>query len=145
MIKEIDTVSDGENEKILVCITAQSNSKRLINEGAKLADELNGELHILNVQKGSSIFNNNETPVLLQNLFIYGTEKGGMIHAFCDENIPKSISEFVLKEKITYMVLGEPPNYKAMKASHNENQFDLIIKAIDKSKTKITIVGREDN
>ncbi|MPM49129.1 hypothetical protein SDC9_95857 [bioreactor metagenome] len=61
MIREIEDVfvkAEDGIERILVCITAQCNSKRLINEGAKVADQVNGELHIIHVQRGDSIFNN---------------------------------------------------------------------------------------
>ena len=112
MIREIEDVfmkADDGIERVLVCITAQCNSKRLINEGAKVADAANGELHILHVQRGDSIFNNADTPRLLEELFAYGAKRGGMIHFYCDEDITECIGRFVKNNGITKMVLGEPP------------------------------------
>ncbi len=141
MVKEIDMDNTEFTQKVLVCITAQSNSKRLINKGAQIADIANAELHILNVQKGNTIFNNEETPKLLQQLFLYGSEKGGMVHAFCDDNIPESIAAFIKKEKITKLVLGEPPVSKHAVCS--ENQFHRIMENIP-GEVEIIIVKREE-
>lgn len=142
MVKEIDRSSMEECEKVLVCITAQSNSKRLINKGAEIADEINGELHILHVQKGNNIFNNSDAPMLLQQLFQYGSEKGGMIHAYCDDNIPESIANFIAKEKVTKLILGEPPKMQGGLKKRNENQFHKIIQST-KQKVEVIMVGRE--
>lgn len=142
MVKEIDRESTEEFEKVLVCITAQSNSKRLINKGAEVADKLNGELHILHVQKGNSIFNNSETPKLLQELFQYGSEKGAMVHFYCDDNIPESIASFIHKERVTRLVLGEPPCQTVSKKEFDV-QFHKIISALIKD-MELIIVGREE-
>lgn len=147
MVKEIDYsagASSGVFDKILVCITAQSNSKRLINEGASVADICDGELHILHVKKGNNIFDNDETPKLLSQLFLYGSEKGGMVHAFCDDDVPKSISEFIIKEKITKVVLGETVSQTKKKKKEVENQFGGILKNIPKD-IEIIIVSRDES
>ena len=147
-VREIDlnleNNSDEKIEKILVCITAQSNSVRLIDRAAKVADENNGELHILHVLRGNNVFNNSETLALLQRLFMYGGGKGGMIHAFCNDDVCKSISDFVLEENITKVVLGEPPSENVKKSKkHTESFFDKIVKSLPKS-AQIIIVEKED-
>ena len=53
-------------QKILVCITIQQNSKRLIKKGAELASQVEGELHILHVEHGSSILSQSDAGELLQ-------------------------------------------------------------------------------
>ena len=111
----------ADNEKILVCITAQSNSKRLIDLGYELTGSCDGELHILHILKGDSVFNNPDTPALLQQLFDYGAKDGGMNHAFCDENIPKSIGKFVKNEAMSKIILGEPPRDMEKPETHFKN------------------------
>lgn len=145
MVKEIDRSSKSCNiERVLVCITAQSNSKRLINKGAEVADLNNGELHILHVEKGNNIFDNEDAPRLLQELFHYGSEKGGMVHAYCDDNIPESIARFVENENITKIVLGEAPAFLKLTTKEMENQFYKIICNIPRA-IEIFIVDREEN
>ncbi len=146
MIREIDTADFDFKEKVLVCITAQSNSRRLIDAGAEVASQCSGELHILHVQKGDNVFNNNETLHLLQQLFVYGSEKGGMIHAFCEEDIAGSIAHFVEEEKITKLVLGELPESmrKQLEKSRRENQFQKILDRLPENVQAVIIKRTEE-
>ncbi|MGE4215024.1 MAG: hypothetical protein AB7E42_09685 [Anaerotignaceae bacterium] len=136
MIREIEDVfmktTDGNDgiERVLVCITAQCNSKRLINEGAKVADQANGELHIIHVQRGDSIFNNADTPRLLEELFDYGAKRGGMIHFYCDEDITECIGRFVKEKGITKMVLGEPPMNSISTQKEIEKKLGVVLNNI---------------
>jgi|GEM_PF-453956 Osmosensitive K+ channel histidine kinase len=134
MIREIEDVFMKTNdgiERVLVCITAQCNSKRLIDEGAKVASEANGELHIIHVQRGDSIFNNADTPKLLEELFDYGSKKGGMIHFYCDEHITECIGQFVNDKGITKMVLGEPPMDNIATQKEIEKKLRIVLENIN--------------
>lgn len=111
-------------EKILVGITVQNNSRRLIKKGAEVAKEKNGQLHILNVQKGNNIFMNSYTPELLQELYQYGSELGGETHAICGENVCEAIIDFVKKSNVTVMVLGERP--KSIKVDKDNDIIEKI-------------------
>jgi len=95
-------------QKVLVCITPQSNSTRLIDRAAALAEARGGELHILHIEKGRNLFLTAETPVLLQKLFAYGSERGGVVHGLCDEDVTACIKAFIQTNQITCVVLGEP-------------------------------------
>lgn len=146
MIREIEDgfVKTNEKvEKILVCITAQSNSKRLIDEGAEVADEFDGELHILHVQRGDSIFNNDETPKLLELLFNYAGKRGGMVHFYCDEDVSECIGNFVNETGITKVVLGEPPVVKEITEETVLEQLMVVIRRITEP-VDLIIVRREE-
>jgi len=102
------------SKKVLVCITPQSNSKRLIKRGAEVAAIDFGELHIVHVERGKNIFATGGTAELLQELFDYAAEFGGIVHGLCGENITATIVKFSREEMITHLVLGENnANYKA--------------------------------
>ena len=79
MVRDFDSAAPKGTDKVVACITAQYNSERLIDTAAEVADKFNAELHILHVNKGTSIFNNENTPILLDKLFEYGSEKGGAV------------------------------------------------------------------
>ena len=96
-----------KKEKILVCITIQSNSKRLIEKGAEIAKETEGKLHILHVEKGMSIFENPDAIKMLEELFEYGKELGGEVHFVSDENVAKRIVTFVKDMEINKIILGQ--------------------------------------
>ena len=97
-------------KKILVCITPQANGKRLIKKASEIANSVDGELHILHVEKGNNIFLTEESPKLLEELYALGSELGGILHGLCGEDIPKTILNFIKKEKISHVVLGMPPD-----------------------------------
>ncbi len=96
----------SKDKKVLVCITPQTNSKRLIIKGSELAKSIEGSLHILHVEKGDSIFHNEESAELLQELFNFGSELGGIVHAVCGDNVPKTLKRFINNNKITHIILG---------------------------------------
>ncbi len=134
---------DEDMEKVLVCITAQSNSRRLIDEGAGLCEASGGELHILHVQKGHNIFENEDTPRLLSELFEYGSTRGGMIHAICSEDVPESIGRFIADTHITRLVLGAPPEGLPERLRREGSQLAQIVGRLPRP-VEVTVVGRED-
>ncbi len=96
----------SKDKKVLVCITPQTNSKRLIIKGSELAKSIEGSLHILHVEKGDSIFQTEQSAELLQELFNFGSELGGIIHAICGDNVPKALKRFIKINNISHIVLG---------------------------------------
>lgn len=96
-------------EKVLVCITIQENSRRLISEGFNTATTLDAPLHILHIRKGETIFDNPESSSLLEELFDYGSELGGEIHFLCSHNISQTIMDFIITHEISHLVIGESP------------------------------------
>lgn len=134
-----------KKEKIAVCITAQTSSQRLIDYGAEIAQQYNGSLHILHVQKGDSIFQNGQTLKLLTKLLAYGDRCGGIIHVLCDQDVPKCIGEFVRQEGITKVIMGELPKLVVKKhfKAKEETQFQKIITMLPQQVEVIT-VGQQD-
>ena len=96
-----------EKEKVLVCITIQHNSKRLIKKGYEMAREINGELHILHIAKGDSIFTEAKNGSLLDGLFKYASQLGGEVHFECSNDVTQYIASFINDHHITCLVLGE--------------------------------------
>ena len=121
-----------KKEKITVCITAQTSSQKLIDYGAEVAQQYNGSLHILHVQKGDSIFQNGETLKLLTKLLSYGDRCGGIVHVLCDEDVPKCIAQFAKEEGITKVIMGELPKVEKKHTTkvQKETQFQKIINAL---------------
>jgi K+-sensing histidine kinase KdpD len=79
------------------------------------------------VEKGSNLFTRSDTSVTLQELFDYGSELGGVVHAVCGEDIPQTIYEFVREEKITGIVLGEPPEDAPQASGSVIEQLNLMM------------------
>ena len=104
------------NYKILVGITIQENSRRLISEGFNLSKSIDAPLHILHIRKGETIFDRPESSELLSDLFAYGGELGGEVHFLCSNNIPETITTFIKENDITHLVIGEAPNGSSLEA-----------------------------
>lgn len=142
MVRDYDESAPVGVLRVAVCITAQHNSQRLIDEAAGYADAQNAELHILHVNKGTSVFNNEQTPILINSLFEYGSEKGGMVHLMCSEKVAETIGEFIEEYKISTVVLGEPPEISEKNKKKVESEFDKIEKVIKKHRTQLILVRR---
>jgi len=95
--------------KVLVCITPQANGMRLIDKGHEISLHINAELHILHVEQRNSIFFTDESAQMLDNLFRYGSERSGVVHAVCAQDPFSAIQRFIREEVITDVVLGESP------------------------------------
>jgi K+-sensing histidine kinase KdpD len=114
-------------KKVLVCITAQTNGQRLIDRGHEIVSATGGELHILHVKQGNSIFDTEESSKMLEWLFNYGSERGGAVHALCGQNVLKTIRHFIREEGITNIVLGASPSDSGISGESSVDSFKRIM------------------
>lgn len=112
-----------ENNKILVCITAQQNSHRLIDKGYEEARLKNAELHVLHVTKGTDILSSTTSTKILQDLFSYSGKVGATVHGVCGNDIFPTIRAFIAKHSITHAIFGETAN-----SIQSIPQMDCLIK-----------------
>ena len=98
------------------------------------------ELHILHVQKGNSVFEGKDSLKRLQELVDYGVKLGACIHVQCDNDVAGCVGNFVTKEGITRVILGEAPQEKKEKSF---GEWDRIIEIIPEE-VKINVVAREE-
>ncbi|MDF2594363.1 MAG: hypothetical protein K0R69_704 [Clostridia bacterium] len=133
-------------EKVLVCITIQENSRRLISEGSALANGIEAPLHILHIRKGETIFDNPESSSLLENLFDYGCELGGEVHFLCSNNITQTIIDFIKDNHITHLIIGEAPisnGFAGNGFACNEGVYEELL--VNLSHVTISVLSREDS
>ena len=121
--------------KVLVCITLQENSKRLMAKGAELTKEAGGELHVLHIRQGDSIFETPNSSQLFEELFIYGSELGGQVHFLCSNDVPMTISRFLTENGITHLILG---------ATNQDLPCTTITNIVDKWKCNEEKDGQDD-
>ncbi|KXL52010.1 hypothetical protein CLNEO_25260 [Anaerotignum neopropionicum] len=129
-----------KKEKVLVLATAQKNALRLIDYGFSLALANDGELHILHVQKGTSVFDGKDTLKRLQELIDYGSRLGACIHVQCDNDVAGCVGGFIEKEEITRVILGEAPLSKEEKAL---GEWDRIVEVIPET-VRLHVVVKEE-
>ena len=97
------------NPKLLVGITIQENSRRLIDEGSRLSKSLGGSFHMLHIRQGNTIFDGPESSALLEDLFAYGGYLGGEVHFICGDCISEVLIHFIKENHITHLLIGETP------------------------------------
>lgn len=132
-------MNSEKKEKVLVLVTAQRNALRLIDYGFSMALANDGELHILHVQKGNSVFDGTDTLKRLQELIDYGSRLGACIHVQCDNDVAGYVGSFVEKEEMTRVILGEGPIAQREK---DMSEWEHIIDAIPEE-VKLHVVARE--
>ena len=125
--------------KVLVGITIQENSRRLISTGAELAKSIDAPLHILHIRKGIIVFDNPESSILLQELFSYGGELGGEVHFLCSNHVKQSILDFIKENEITHLVIGETP---IEFSSQNNTVGNTLLSYLPN--IEVTVLPRED-
>lgn len=126
-------------EKVLVGITIQENSRRLIDEGYKISQELHAPFHILHIRKGETIFDHPDSGQLLEDLFAYGGELGGEIHFLCSNHVSQTFAHFVKKNHFTHLIIGESPANLSLKAPSVHDKLTDQLKDVN-----ITVLSRED-
>ena len=113
---------------VLVCITPQSNGKRLIDKGAQVVD--NDKLHILYMQRGDSVFLSEESASMLEELFDYGKSKGGSVHFISGNHFYSELQKFAEENNIGHFVVGEPPHNSISKEKLEESIQEYIPGAV---------------
>ena len=139
----VNGIKEDKSEKVLVCITSQLNSERLIDKAAQLAEEIGAEFHILHVQQGDSIFNNSDTPDMMSRLCQYGSAKGGSIHFYCHENVALCIADFIAQRHITKVVMGQPPVKDVNNIKELRKAADKVLHDI-KTPVEVIVVPRDE-
>ncbi|MDD4493897.1 MAG: universal stress protein [Eubacteriales bacterium] len=96
---------------LLVCVTQQKTCERLIRQAAEMQEKLDGELHVLHVARvGWNFLDNNEEGEALEYLFKISKSVGANLTVLKSDNIVGSIIEYVNKNNISGIVIGEPPD-----------------------------------
>jgi K+-sensing histidine kinase KdpD len=93
--------------KLLVCVTPQRNSFRLIKKGSGFAKDFDAELFVIYVQRNLDLKTDKKTAELINELFTLTSEEAGEMHIEVSKDIPGAIAEFINKNNITHVLLGE--------------------------------------
>jgi two-component system sensor histidine kinase KdpD len=101
----------GVQERILVCVTAQSNAAEMLESGRRNADRFQGEFYV-------AYFEENPLPggqqeLLAKNLG-YAHELGAEVHDLTDSDPVTAILEFAMQRGITQIFVGRistPPDF----------------------------------
>lgn len=94
---------------MLVCVTVQKSCERLIQSGAKLAQEQDALLSVLHVAKpGASFLGNPAEGDALEYLYQITTEYGADMTLLRSEDVVRAIAGHAKKVGATLIVMGQP-------------------------------------
>lgn len=117
---------------IMVCVTRQKNCQRLIKQGKKVSDELDGKLYVIHVVKtGTNFLGNPDESEALEFLYQISNNVGADMAVLRSDNIIETIINFAKDNNISHIVLGEPPKTK------NNNIIETIESLLPNVKLKI--------
>lgn len=93
----------GVQERILVCVTAESDASEMLESGRRNADRFQGEFYVL--QLSSEPLAAEEKECLALNLQ-YARELGAEVHALADDDAVTDILQFATERGITQIFVG---------------------------------------
>lgn len=95
-------------ETVLVCVTGQQSSQRLIRRGAALAREHGAALLVLSVSgSGVNLLSNPEVSQALNDLYRLSGEVGAEMTMLHHHDAHRAICDFAKERGVTRLVLGE--------------------------------------
>lgn len=117
-----------KKSNIMVCVTQQKNSERLILTGAKLKKDDKDNLYVIHVvSENQSFLNHNNDGEALEYLFRVSQGVGADLTVLRAEDVFDSMVEFAIDHDITNIVIGESPekNKKSL-PDRLEKELDFI-------------------
>lgn len=94
------------HERILVCISTYPNSPRLLRRGARIANDMNGELHGIFVDNPDRFLTQKEALHLETRERLCREFEGKFIRVK-SHLVPQAIAEVAERERVTRIVIGE--------------------------------------
>ncbi len=95
-------------ETVLVCVTGQQSSSRLIHRGAQLARQHGATLLVLSVSgSGVNLLSNPSVSQALNDLYRLSGEVGAEMTMLHHTDAHRAICDFVKERGVTHLVLGE--------------------------------------
>lgn len=108
-------------KRIMVCVTQQKSCRRLIEAGNALRRSVADELHVVHVFKENwRYFGQLKEFDALEYLFDAARDFGAELSVFRSADIEGTLKEYVLKNKITSVVMGE--------SQESTNQQNMILR-----------------
>jgi len=93
----------GVQERILVCITPQSNATQMLESGRRNADRFQGEFYVVRVQQ--PVLSQGDRATLQQNLDC-ASQMGAQVEVINDRSPTDAILKFARQKGITQIFIG---------------------------------------
>lgn len=113
------------NKNIMVCVTKQKTSERLILKGQELIEYKNDNLYVIHVVNERARFlEHDDEGEALEYLFQVSKNVGANLTVLRSKNILRAMIDFAKNNQITHIVIGATPDDDA----GPEQNFSLLLK-----------------
>jgi len=113
------------SRNVLVCVTQQKTCERLIMTSSSISRELKCKLFVIHVAKDEwNFLDNIKEGEAIEYLFGISKSVGADLTILRSNDIIKTISDFIISNKIGYVVLGQSLE------NHQENNFADKLKTL---------------
>lgn len=119
-------------KKVLVCITQQLSSERLIKYGRELANQPDDELYVLHVLKNNWKYAAKEG--VLDSLFETAAANGAELQVANANSIEKAIAKSCKQKHITHLVMGE-----SLEAEAQQDMVRRVMELADRDMELCTV------
>ena len=92
---------------VLVCVTAQQSSEKLIDAGRSIADENSADLEVISVLPIDG-FDNRNNPEILDRLHQHAKSAGGDMAVYFSDDPTLTVAAHIAKTKPMLLVTGYP-------------------------------------
>lgn len=124
----------NDKNTVLVCITPQRSSKKLVEAGKILAEKNNASLEVISVLPISKTGRASE-PEILERLFCFSKEAGGEMAVYFSDEPVLTVAAHIKKTKPVLLVAGFP--------GEDSNDFVSMIRLLIPD-LPISMVGQDD-
>ena len=115
-------------ERVMICVNANSNSKRLIRKGARIASKYKCEWYVVNVHC-TSIFASGiskKGKEILKRNYKLAKELGAEVINLSGKSISKTLATFATERYITQIIIGSSRKTKAQYLFRGSTVTNLI-------------------
>ena len=119
-------------ERVLVCVSTQADSSRLLRRGARIANYMKAKLYAVFVDHPDRFLTKDES-LYLEMCEHYCKEVGGEFLRVKGDNVPEAIAEVARKNLVTQVVLGQSQKsrWRLLLRSSTVQQLMRHLKAVD--------------
>lgn len=129
----------GVEHRIMVCVTPQRSCERLIERGAARAKEFGGQFVVTYVNNKKDLNRELKQEKILLELFEKAKNLGGNVSILSGDRIYDTLSQFAMKNEVTWIIVGKPPK-SAIGMTGNGEVINPLIKAVEENRIQVEII-----
>jgi K+-sensing histidine kinase KdpD len=126
--------------RIMVCITPQKSCERLIEHGARRAEETGGEFCAVYVNKSDYISKDLQQHKILEELFEKAKAAGGRVTILVGQKIHKALANFAEENGVKEIFMGKSLR-SAFEIARTGEVINPLINQVEKNNITVNVIS----